>query len=169
MSEYKNYGIMLAIIAVLGVFAYKYVSRPVIIEKVILETIIDTVYVAQDPVVITKYIQLDSIVFDTIYFETNDTVYITDKYQDSIIYRVVELKPSMIPIINTTQTVFNEGVLLESYNRLRVYGGVTFDNRGLEYSAPTLLIGNNKFQIGISKTLTNEEFRITTALRLGKD
>lgn len=169
MSEYKNYGIMLAIIAILGVFAYKYVSRPVIVEKVILETKIDTVYVAQEPVVITKYVQIDSIVFDTIYFETNDTIYITDKYQDSIIYRVVELKPSMIPVINTTNTVFNEGVLLESYNRLRVYGGVTFDARGLDYTAPTILIGNNKFYFGISKTLINEEFTITTALRLGKN
>lgn len=169
MSEYRNYGIMLSIIAILGVFAYKYISRPVIVEKVILETKIDTVYVQQDPVVITKYIQLDSIVFDTVYFETNDTVYITDKYKDSIIYRVVELKPSLIPIINTTQSIFNEGLLLQSYNRLRVYGGVTFDARGIEYASPTLLIGNDKFYFGISKSLINEEFRLTTALRLGKN
>lgn len=169
MSEYRNYGIMLSIIAILGVFAYKYISRPVIVEKVILETKIDTVYVQQEPVVITKYIQLDSIVFDTVYFETNDTVYITDKYKDSIIYRVVELKPSLIPIINTTQSIFNEGLLLQSYNRLRVYGGVTFDARGIEYASPTLLIGNDKFYFGISKSLINEEFKLTTALRFGKN
>lgn len=169
MKEYKNYGIMLSIIAILSIFAYKYVSRPVIVEKFITNTVIDTAYIQQPPQVITKYIQLDSIVLDTIYFETNDTVYITDKYQDSIIYRVVELKPSLLPVINTTTNSFNEGMLLDKHTRLRLYVGSTFDSRGLAYTAPTLYLNTNRFNFGISKTINNNEFKISAAIRIGKD
>lgn len=169
MNKYVNYGIMLSIIAILSIFAYKYVSRPVIVEKFITNTVIDTVYVQQPPQVITKYIQLDSIVFDTVYFETNDTLYITDKYQDSIIYRVVELKPSLLPVINTTTNSFNEGMLLDKHTRLRVYVGSTFDSRGLIYTSPTLYLNTNRLNFGISKTVNNNEFKISAAIRIGKD
>ena len=167
MNKYVNYGILSAIIAVLLVFAYKYVSRPVIVNEIIQETDLDTVYIQSPPKIITKVIVQDTFLIDTIY--ATDTVIVIDTYRDTFIYRVVDVRPTLQPIINTTEYRFNEGMLKESYSRLRVYGGVLIDSRGWGYTSPTIYFNTDRINFGFSKTINNNEFKITAAIRLGKD
>ena len=170
MNKYINYGILSAIIAVLLFFAYKYVSRPVIVNEIIEQKVIDTIYITK-PQIITKIIKLDSIIRDTVVFSSierlTDTIIITDTQKDTFIYRVVDLRPTL-PIITETNYHINEGLVRENEQRLRFYSGVQFDSRGLAYTSPRINIATNKINLGISKTINNNEFQISATFKLGK-